>query len=275
MNKLPHSLARKAGKYTSLDDNEKLKLLSRLYIEHQYSWGQIAAFCSTYSNKVRRDAKRLGIESRDRSKAQSLALETGRHNHPTKDKGHSTETKVKISESISKDWKNMSPEKREQKRKEARDRWDAKSDDEIDRFRKAAGDGVRLAAKEGSALEKFLLEELISAGHRVEFHKEHWVVREKLQIDLFLPDLNVALEVDGPSHFKDIWGADNLRKNQARDNEKTGLLLQRGCVIIRVRQTQALSKKYLRDTLDNVLKTLEHIERNPPVRGKRHIILGE
>lgn len=275
MNKLPISLARKVGGYPSLDDRAKLNLLTKLYITHEFSWSQIATFIGTYANKVRRDAKRLGIKSRDKSKAQSIALETGRHKHPTKGKGHSQETKIKISESVALDWENMTEQQRDKKRQEAKDRWGTKSDEEIKRFREAAGEGVRRAAKEGSALEKFLLEELVGAGYRVEFHKEHWVVRENLQIDLFIPDLNVALEVDGPSHFEDIWGADNLRKNQARDNEKTGLLLQRGCVIIRVRQTQALSEKYKRDTLANVIQTLEHIKRKKPVRGKRHIILGE
>lgn len=275
MNKLPNSLVKKAAKYLSLDEASRDSLLLELYTTHWLSWGAIAELCGTYPNKVRRDAVKFGIKSRDKSTAQSIALETGRHSHPTEGKGHSSETKIKISESVAQDWESMSKKQRDQKRKEARDRWNTKSEDEIKRFRAAAGEGVRLAAKEGSALEKYLLKELISAGHKVEFHKEHWVVREKLQIDLFLPELNVALEVDGPSHFEDIWGKDNLRKNQARDNEKTGLLLQRGCVIIRVRQTQALSNKYKRDTLANVLTTLERIERNPPPRGKRHIILGE
>ena len=100
-------------------------------------------------------------------------------------------------------------------------------------------------------------------------------MRERLQIDLFLPQLNVAIEVDGPSHFEPVWGEDVLRKNQKRDAEKTGLLLERGCCIIRVRQKQALSKKYKRDVLRQVLQTVDAINGKFPPRGKRHIILGE
>jgi len=275
MTNLPNSLVKQASSYSQLPDKEKKKFFQQLYDNRGLSWSVIAKMCGTYTNKVRRDAVRLGIESRSKSEAQALALSTGRHHHPTKDKCHSKTTKIRISESVAEDWDNMTTAQRQKKRDEAKERWNKKTDEEIRQFREAAGEGVRTAAKEGSALEKYLLEELISVGYKVEFHKEHWVIREKLQIDLFLPELNIALEVDGPSHFKDIWGKDNLRKNKLRDNEKTGLLLQRGCVIIRVRQKQSLSQRYKRDILKSVLNALRDIETKRPQAGKRHIILGD
>ncbi len=275
MKDLSNSLVNKAERYSSLEDSQKKNLLNDLYNDHQLSWAEIAKLCGTYANKVRRDAKKLEIKSRDKSEAQKSALQSGRHSHPTKGTKHTEETKIKISESVAEDWDKMTKAQRDKKREEAKKKWDEKSEEEIRKFRQAAGDGVRRAAKEGSALEHFLLNELIAAGYKIEFHKKQWVGRENLEIDLYFPELNVALEVDGPSHFKDIWGADNLAKNKQRDNEKSGLLLARGCVILRVRQEKALSNKYKRDILASVLEALQQIKRKKPEKGKRHIILGE
>jgi very-short-patch-repair endonuclease len=83
--------------------------------------------------------------------------------------------------------------------------------------------------------------------------------------------LNTAIEVDGPSHFENIWGEAILRKNQIRDYEKNGLLLQQGFVIIRIQQTRSLSEKYKRDTLATVIETLEKIRKKKPAKGLTYI----
>ena len=55
---------------------------------------------------------------------------------------------------------------------------------------------------------------VFTKGFKVEFHKEHWLQNHRLQLDLFIPDLRTVVEVDGPSHFKPVWGMENLIKNQ-------------------------------------------------------------
>lgn len=274
MKSLPKSLLAKAEKWLDLSDKAKLDVVERLYNTYNLSWGEVGRLCGTNHNRVRRFANKNGVISRSKSEAQVTALSEGRSSIPTEG-GHSEETKIKISEGVADNWDTMSEAEREERRRDAQRRWSEMSEDDIRKFREAAGEGVRTAAKEGSALERFLHTECIKAGWRVEFHKEHWVVRENLQIDLYFPEINVALEVDGPSHFKDIWGKENLRKLQFRDNQKNGLLLQRGCCIIRVRQTQALSNKYKREVLASVLETLERIKNRRPRGGNRLIILGE
>lgn len=276
MKNLPNSLVNKAATYSELKDAEKLKLLNSLYWKQNLSWKEIADLCETYPNKVRRDATKLGMESRSKSEAQSLALKAGRHPHPTKDKGHSEETKIKISDEVANVWDEM-PEKERAKRKvEALKRWNEKSEEEIREFRKASIDAIRTAAKEGSALEKYLHENLIRNGYKVDFHKEQWVERERLQIDLLIPALNIAIEVDGPSHYENIWGDEVLRKNQQRDREKNGLLLRQGFVIIRIRQGRgSLSEKFKRDTLKNLLSQIEKIKHKRPTAGQRYIVLGD
>lgn len=261
--------------YDTMTLNEREYFIRDYYLERSMSWAALAKLSGTYSQRIRRDAQKFGIESRSKSDAQKAALSSGRHPHPTKDKQRPEDVKIRISETMFDTWEDMDDDERERRRQKAVEIWNQKSPQEIEEFRKAAGDGVRAAAKEGSALEKFLQKELIKAGYKVEFHKEHFILREKQQIDIFLPELNTAIEVDGPSHFSNIWGDDVLKKNIERDRIKTGLLLERGLCIIRVRQTKSLSAKYKRDILRDVLAQLKKIETRFPQRGERHIILGE
>lgn len=248
--------------YLKLKDAEKLKLLNDLYNNQNMSWIQVAEVCNSYPNKVRRDAKKLGIKSKSRSEAQKAALEEGRHTHPTKGKEHSKEAKLKISENASKAWENLSELEKDKRRKIAKKNWEDRSEGEKELFRSAGISAVREAAKHGSKLEKFLQYELIKAGYQVEFHKEEWVIRTKLQIDIWLPEHNIAIEVDGVSHFDDVWGEESLAKSQIRDKEKNDLLIDRGCVIIRVKQTKNLSQKYQRDVLKSLLNTIENVKKD-------------
>ena len=101
---------------------------------------------------------------------------------------------------------------------------------------KLANAAVRKSSKEGSKLEKFLLQRLLSDGYRVDFHKEQILSNSKLQLDLFIPGINIAIEVDGPSHFENIWGDQALARNTRYDQKKQGLLIGKGIKLIRIKQ---------------------------------------
>lgn len=275
MSNLSPSLTAQAKGYKSLDDRSKHSFLNTLYHKRGMSWGEIAKIVGTYPNRIRRDAKYLGIKSRTKSEAQALALKEGRHPHPTEGKEHSETTKIKISDAMADSWDNLTDEQREERSQIGKEQWSKKSPQEIAEFRRAAGDGVRAAAKHGSRLEHFLLDKLVKSGYKVEHHKEQFIKNERLQVDLLLPEVNIAIEVDGPSHFKPVWGQAALDRNIRADRQKTGLLLGRGLVIIRVRQVKPLSDKYLREVWSEVLAEVRKVEDKFPPRGKRHIILGE
>jgi len=66
-------------KYSDLSDTEKKQLIQKLYAEQKISFADIAKQQGTYSNKVLRDAKKLGIPIRDKASAQRNALKTGKH----------------------------------------------------------------------------------------------------------------------------------------------------------------------------------------------------
>lgn len=228
--------------YDTLSDSEKLDLLHKLYTKEKRSFADIAEIYGTYANRIRRDAKKLNIEIRDKSTAQKNALSTGRHKHPTKGTIRSEDTKNKIGKSVMNSWDKLSETELQLRKQKSKDNWDKLSNDEKQYRQKAASQAVRISSKIGSKLEKHLLASLIDHGYKVDFHKEHSLVNTKLQIDLFLPTMNIAIEVDGPSHFLPVWGDDTLQKNIVYDKKKEGLILGKGWHLIRIKQIKDFSK---------------------------------
>lgn len=228
--------------YSKCSDIDKKNIIEKMYVKEGLSFAIIAERLNTYANKIRRDALKYKIPVRDKSEAQSNALKKGIHKHPTKGQQRSTETKNKIGNSVMKSWDNLDNKTLEKRKKQSQLLWNKLSDDEKQHRLNLANQAVRHSSKTGSKLEHFLLEQLVNDGYRVDFHKEQILSNTKLQIDLFLPKINIAIEVDGPSHFLPVWGFDTLAKNQKYDKKKTGLILGKGLKLIRIKQTHDFSK---------------------------------
>lgn len=228
--------------YDKLSDDDKKQILNDLYLKQNKSFSDIASIYNTYANKVRRDAIKLKINIRNKSEAQKNALQTGKHKHPTKGTKRDDTVRKKIGHSVLESWSALSDTELENRKQLARDNWDAKSEDEKKQILSLANAAVRETSKTGSKLEKFLLAKLLQDGFKVDFHKEQTLSNTKLQIDLFIPSINTAIEIDGPSHFLPVWGSDVLVKNQKYDNKKHGLILGKGWKLIRIKQQKDFSK---------------------------------
>jgi very-short-patch-repair endonuclease len=228
--------------YEILSDKEKLSLLNDLYINQHKSFADIAEIYDTYPNKVRRDAKKLNVTIRDKSEAQKNALSTGKHKHPTKGKTRPDSVKQKIGSGVMESWEQLTDTQLKNRKQKAKDNWDKLSQEEKENMQNLATEAVRHSSKTGSKLEKFILQQLMKDGYYVEFHKEQTLVNTKLQIDLFLPKMNIAIEIDGPSHFLPVWGDDALAKNITYDQKKEGLILGKGWHLIRIKQLRDFSK---------------------------------
>lgn len=246
--------------YDNLSDFEKKKLLIKEYEREENSFAVIANKHNTYANKLRRDAIRFHIKIRDKSEAQKKALQNGRVAHPTKGKKRSEETKEKIGMGILNVWENMSEKEYKKRQKKAKENWEKRTDDEKEQMLRQANQAVRVASKEGSKLEKYLLDSLIADGFKTEFHKEQSLVTTKLQIDLFLPKLNVAIEVDGPSHREEVWGKDALARNIKYDTKKTGLILGKGLTLVRITQNKDFSPSRAKLVYDRLKKELDGLK---------------
>tara|TARA_R100000008_G_C3581249_1_gene168657 strand:- start:5 stop:793 length:789 start_codon:yes stop_codon:yes gene_type:complete len=242
------------------------------YTNHKKSTYEIAQELKTYPNKIRRALNTLGVDLRDKSKAQTIAIQNGRHEHPTKGKKRTEAEKVAISNGMATYWDEMEESERERRSKLSKKQWEEMSDEDKANLRRLAAEAVRKASKEGSKIEKFILEGLTKAGYDVIFHKRGLVANDKLEVDLFIPSLRTAIEIDGPAHFLPIWGQKNLEKHIKADAQKSGLLINRGFVVLRVKNiTRNLSQKKMRETLTGVVEQLEKIEKKFPPPTKRLI----
>jgi very-short-patch-repair endonuclease len=242
------------------------------YTNHKKSTYEIAQELKTYPNKIRRALNTLGVELRDKSKAQTVAIQSGRHEHPTKGKKRTEAEKVAISNGMATYWDEMEESERERRSKISKKQWQEMSEEEKANLRKLAAEAVRKASKEGSKIEKFIYEGLTKAGYDVIFHKRGLVANDKLEVDLFVPSLKTAIEIDGPAHFLPIWGQENLERHIRADAQKAGLLINRGFVVLRVKNIiRNLSQKNMRETLAGVVEQLEKIEKKFPPATKRLI----
>jgi len=228
--------------YDQLTEQNKKDLIEELYCINGKSFADIATLYDTYPNRIRRDAKKYNIKIRDKSEAQKNALKTGKHSHPTKGKERSEDTKQKIGLSVLNSWENLDDNEINKRKLKAKQNWENLDDNTKQNILKSANTAVRESSKVGSKLEKYLHKKLLADGFKVEFHKEQTLLNTKLQIDLFVPTMNLAIEVDGPSHWAPVWGEDSLNRNKKYDSKKEGLILGKGWNLIRIIQTKDFSE---------------------------------
>lgn len=250
--------------YSDLTESKKIELLKKSYVKDKNSFADIASDYNTYANKLRRDAKKFNIPIRNKSEAQKNALKTGKHKHPTKGTTRTEETKRKIGMGVLESWDSLDSNELEQRKETHRKLWNEMSDEQKQLMKQSANEAIRTTSKVGSKLEKFLLEQLIKNNIDVKFHQEQSLVNTKLQIDLYLPKINLAIEVDGPSHFSPVWGQDTLKKTKTYDNKKEGLILGKGMALVRIKQTMdfSVSRSYL--IFDQLLQVIEQLSNKFP-----------
>ena len=247
------------------------------HIIHEYtvekkSTYEIAQELKTYPNKIRRALNTLGVPLRDKSSAQTVAFQSGRHEHPTRGKIRTESEKIAISNGMATYWDNMEEEERARRSDLSKKQWAEMPEEDKANLRKLAAEAVRKASKEGSKIEKFIHKGLTDAGYDVIFHKRGLVSNDKLEVDLFVPSIKTAIEIDGPPHFHPIWGEENLQKHIRADAEKAGLLINRGFVVLRVKNLiRNLSSKNMRDALSQITDELVKIENKFPPVSKRLI----
>ena len=246
----------------------------KLYTEKELSTYEIAKKLDTYPNKIRRILVSNGVELRDRSKAQKAALKSGRSKHPTQGINKTKEQKLAISKSMEKRWLKMPKKQREKFAKNAQKRWNEMPETEKAFLRKRAAEALRKSSKDGSKAERFLYEELTEKGYDTILHKKGLIEGENFEIDLFLPSLDLIIEIDGPQHFMPMFGENHLRNYVKYDSIKNGLLLSKDYCIIRVKYLcKHISGATKRRLWGLVFPEIQKIEKRFPPKGKRLIEL--
>jgi very-short-patch-repair endonuclease len=233
---------------------------------------QIGKELGVNAKRIQRALTSLGVKLRSYKEAQQQALESGRSTHPTKGKKLTEETKNKMGRAISKYWSQMSEEEKLRRSQMSKDQWNAMTEEEKKELYTKAAEGCRKAAKEGSKMEKYVREHLEKLGHNVIYHEKQLIKGSNLEIDIYLPDLNVVIEIDGISHFEPIWGEEAFAKQQRADAVKSGLILSKGFVMLRIKQTcKTVSQVKMTDTLSCILMEIDKIKTKFPEKSKRLI----
>lgn len=251
---------------------------TREYLEQQYitnkrSIGDIAAEHDTYANKIRRELIHYGIHIRDKADAQSIAITSGRHKHPTKGTNRSDDVKSRIGKNVSVAWENTSVAEKARRSGLAKEQWDSMSAEEKQSFRTKAARAVRESSQIGSKMERFLFAKFRSLGIVVEAHKNDLIPYTKLVADLYFPYYNTVVEIDGPAHYLDIWGEDALMRQQKDDMTKNGILTSRGFVVLRVKVIKKnISKTFQEEVFTKLFATLEEIMLSPPANVEDRLI---
>lgn len=245
------------------------------YVEKGRSPSDIAAEWGTYPNMIRRELKKLGFAVRNHSQAQSTALKTGKVSHPTKGRTRSESVRTKISDAMVHSWSEASDSEKIRRSEAAKKQWADMDDDQKNVFRQRSIAALKESSKNGSILEKFLFEHLREAGYVLQYHCKHVVEGTALHLDLFLPSLRLAIEIDGPAHSIDLWGDGTLDKIKLRDKKKNELLTGYDYIVIRFKHPlKALSAWQKRKSLEVILNKIKEIEENPQDFARKVIHLS-
>ena len=254
-----------------------MTMIDESYVIQQYAEGfstiTIAEELHTYPKKIERILKKNGASLRTRSESQVLAIEKGRAKHPTEGLHRTEEEKVKISKGAEQRWKNMSKKDKQSFIAGAKDRWKEMPADKKRELLEKAGRSLQRTTKEGSKAEKFLRKKLLDEGYDVRLHVKN-LIEGKFEIDLFLPELKLIIEIDGPQHFMPIFGEKRLEEVIKFDSIKNGLLISKGYCLIRIRYLcRHISQSVQRKLWALVSKQVEKIEDKFPSKNNRFIEL--
>lgn len=237
------------------------------YFQKNRSAPDIAQELDTYPNKIVRIIKKSGLEMRTKSESQKIALEEGRASHPTEGKNRSDETKLKISESVANKWQSFSEVKKKSIKTNLKKSWKKRDKSDILLMQKKAVQGLSKSGREGSKIEKFMVEELRRLGYNILAHKKGLIPNSNLEPDAVLPDIKLIIELDGPTHFKPIFGQERLDKVIASDAEKNALFLQHGFCILRVKYlSKTISQYKKRVMIERLVEKIESIKNNHQVK---------
>jgi very-short-patch-repair endonuclease len=236
------------------------EVLHREYFTKERSTTDIAAEYGTNPKRISRLLKKFGYVARTRAEAQAIVV---RELHPTRGKERTDEEKKAISQGGAASWDD---DRREQASQIAKDQWETRTEEDKAMMRQKAAVGLRESAMHGSKLEKRLMSFLVANGYGVLHHKMA-LPNHNLEVDLWLTNDNIVIEVDGVYHVNPIHGEDKLAKQQGADERKNNLLTKNGFSVIRL----IVTKKHISDNDYGVIeqKTLELIKKVKPGKVTR------
>lgn len=227
--------------WSNFDDKTKQSLIKTEHIDGSMSIRRMAEKYGTYPNKIARDAKRLGMNIDNKSAAQKKVLKFGLSKHPTEGKERSLDEKRLIAKNRREAWDNLSETEKASESKRLKKMY---QDQEV-KMHESPMKIVKLreAAQSGSKLEVYVFERLKEEFGGVIHQMEDVFSGQSFHIDIFISP-NIAIEIDGPSHYKAIWGKEKLKVSKDKDFRKSAACLSKGYYFISVINDRAFSISY-------------------------------
>jgi hypothetical protein len=75
-----------------------------------------------------------------------------------------------------------------------------------------------------------------------------------LELDIFIPELDLAFEIDGPMHQSPVYGQSRYLAQLENDRTKNELCLQKGITLIRISTQQVQDDEFLRTILSEAVR---------------------
>ncbi|MCX6772313.1 MAG: hypothetical protein NTV88_00910, partial [Candidatus Micrarchaeota archaeon] len=135
-------------------------------------------------------------------------------------------------------------------------------------FRKKNARGIAKAARDGSKLEKYALQYISKALVGIEIKFKDWGLLKNQEVDILIPSLKVAIEVQGYAHFYPIYGQKKFEQRQKGDNRKRERLEQLGWKLLYINAAYAIKLSQIEYQCDAVIHELPGFENWKPPQKK-------
>lgn len=233
------------------------------FVVKQRSTCDIASEHGVFPNTIRRELVKNGIQPRNKSDAQKKNLE--RNGHPMEGRERTDEEKERISLGLHHFWHadNKSNKAAQKLRKHlgelAKKHWDELSESDkneiINKMHLASAKVSGAGSKSENAVAKMLMDK----GFNVVQRSRDYTPGGQFEIDIAIPDKNIAIEWDGATHFMPIYGEDRLAVVQEKDERKDAVLLTNGWTVIRCRDmSTGYSRAFCSRTVDAIIMILKN-----------------
>lgn len=243
--------------FNEYSTEELILLIHELHLKQKKSIRSIARDLKTYPLKLCRFCHKHQIPIMTASESLKSGYENGDIVNVRKGITLTEEEKLMIAEGQHQAWEKLSDAERMERSKKQQEIFAQRADK--DTFHKKGSLAIRRAIEEGSKLEKHLIE--VFKKNDIEFihHYKNLFGRTNLEADFFLPEHNIVLEVDGPSHFTTIFGVDSYVKQLEADEKKNAIVLDMGASMIRIVHGRTLYKRDYALIVERLLPILDEI----------------
>jgi very-short-patch-repair endonuclease len=206
------------------------------YGEKKKSTVEIANMVGCYPEQVRRALKKHNIPVRTKSKASRNFYDKGGENSR---KGYKfTEAEKERASVIAKEYwlSEDSEDAREKISASSTAMWEEKTDAEKQAVVARLHQACRLASQQGSKAQRMIAQILRRKyGYDVMEGVTELAGIGNLEVDIALPGKGIIVEVDGITHFEDVYSDNRYERAQEHDKRKNDIMTGAGWSVIRVR----------------------------------------